>query len=169
MDIGSIFLLLGIFLLVAVYVGQPLLRKNADVVSSEEQEYSTLLAERDRILNALQELDFDYALGKIPENIYPSERAALLQRGAGILQKIDVYEGVKLEDEISARLEAAVENRIPDAKNKTSSKPEDDELEAMIAQRLRNRKGKSVGFCPQCGHAVQQADRFCSKCGNDIV
>ena len=74
MDIGSIFLILAILVLVVVYIAQPLLQRNAASVSDEEQEYSALLAERDRILNILQELDFDHTLGKIPRmSIHPKE------------------------------------------------------------------------------------------------
>ena len=52
-----------------------------------------LLAERDRVVNALQELDFDFNLNKIPSEDYPVQRAALLQKGADILKKLDENHG----------------------------------------------------------------------------
>ena len=116
MDIGSIFLILGLFILVALYISQPLMKRNPTVVSEVEHEYSALLAERDRIINTLQELDFDHTLGKIPEEIYPSQRAGLLQRGATILQEIDEYHGDSAQVDIDARLETAIETRRADAK-----------------------------------------------------
>ena len=166
MDIGTIFLILGILVLVVVYITQPLMRRNATSVSDEEHEYSALLADRDRILNTLQELDFDHTLGKIPDDVYPSQRTALLQRGAVILQKIDAYQGQPTQDDATTRLEAAMESTSTD--NADPSGIDDDPLEAMIANRVRNREGKSSGFCPQCGHAVQQSDRFCPKCGHAL-
>jgi rubrerythrin len=166
MDIGSIFLILAILVLVAVYIAQPLMQRNATPISDEEHEYSALLADRDRILKTLQELDFDHSLGKIPEDIYPSQRTALLQHGAAILQKIDAYQGQPALDDVTARLEAAMETHSEDDADSTGI--EDDPLEAMIANRLRTREGKSSGFCPQCGHAVQQTDRFCPKCGHSL-
>ena len=44
----------------------------------------------------------------------------------------------------------------------------DDELEALLANRRRERQEKSAGFCPQCGGALQQSDRFCPKCGASL-
>ena len=163
MDIGSIFLILSILLLSSLYISQPLLGKRAIVVSDEEQEYSKLLADRDRILNTLQDLDFDYILGKIPEERYPSERAELLQKGAIILQKMDKFQDSGNLDLIDG---------LRDSKDKiifSQAHPTtDDDLEALIAQRVRDRQEKSNGFCSQCGHAVQQSDSFCPRCGHSL-
>ena len=41
------------------------------------------------MLTALSELDFDYTLGKIPEEDYPVQRTVLLQKGAGLLRQLD--------------------------------------------------------------------------------
>ena len=168
MDIGSILLLLGILLLVGLYISLPLTKKIAAPVSVEGQEYSSLLADRDQILNSLRELDFDFDLGKIPEEHYPSERAALLQRGATILQKLDKYQGEKITDEDNTKLANEISSGTGGTSVSQAYSIEDDELEAMIANRIRVRKGKSNGFCPQCGHAVQQSDQFCPKCGHSI-
>ena len=76
MDIGSIFLMLALLVVVAIFVSRPLFenRKTASrpAVDQMEHKRSTLLAERDRTINALYELDFDHALGKIPAEDYPS-------------------------------------------------------------------------------------------------
>ena len=168
MDIGSIFLLIGILVLVALYISQPLLKRQATFVSQEEHQYSALLAERDRILSALQELDFDYHLEKIPESSYPTQRAILLQKGADILRQIDEYYGDSGTDSLDGRIEAAIEDRRTATSVAEPISDPDDELEALIANRRRKRNGKSAGFCPQCGNPVQQSDQFCSKCGNTL-
>jgi NADH pyrophosphatase NudC (nudix superfamily) len=169
MDIGSILLILGLLILVALYIGQPLLRRTALIVSEDEQEYSALLAERDRILNALQELDFDHTLGKIPDGVYPSHRKDMLQRGAAILQKIDEYHGETDDEDIDSRLEATIENRKGELGDKATQTMDDDDLEEMIANRRRARPVKSSGFCSQCGTPMQQSDRFCPKCGTKTI
>jgi len=169
MDIGSIFLILGLLLLVVLYISQPFMNRGASIERVADHDYSALLAERDRIINTLQELDFDHTLGKIPEESYPSQRAALLQRGAAVLREIDEYHGDTGEQEVNARLEAAIETRRADAKELQAPILEDDELESLIALRRRERKGRSVGFCPQCGSALQQADKFCPKCGASLI
>ena len=93
MDIGSIFLILGLLVIVAVFISRPFFERKASKAAQAGHEQSSLLAERDRLLDTLQELDFDYALGKIPEAEYPLQRAALVQQGAQILRDLDTYDG----------------------------------------------------------------------------
>ena len=111
MDIGSIFLILALLLLVGLFVSRPLFERRAVAVSREEHELSFLMAERDRILTALQELDFDHSLGKIPAEDYPGQRAALLQRGADILRQMDQYGDKVSEADWEAQMEAAIAAR----------------------------------------------------------
>lgn len=171
MDIGSIFLILGLFVLVGLFVGRPFLERKAVPVSPEDRQVSSLLAERDQILNALQELDFDYTLGKIPELEYPAQRSALLQRGADVLRQLDSLHPDNSNEDAEARLEAVIAARRADlgvAPNGASGRlvhAPDDDLEAVIASRRRQHNEKAGGFCPKCGRPVQKSDRFCPKCG----
>jgi hypothetical protein len=130
----------------------------------------------------LQELDFDYALGKIPEAEYPEQRAALVTQGVNVLRRLDELEGQAQETDADARLEAAIAARRADAQrvpafagNGSNGRRVpavagggDDDLEALIASRRRQRNEKSAGFCPQCGGAVQKSDLFCPKCGSKV-
>ena len=176
MDIGSILLLLALLVLVGLFIARPLIDREAVVVSPEEDqqehEISTLLAERDRILTALHELDFDHALGKIPEQEYPPQRALLMQQGADVLRKLDEYDQVAPATDIEARIEEAIAERRAISVGQEEIVPEsmlvieaDDEVEVQLANRKRTRQDKSAGFCPQCGRPVQKSDRFCPKCG----
>ncbi len=174
MDLGSLFLLLALLILVAVFIARPLLDRKAQAVSEEEQILSTWLARRDRVIDALQELDFDFKLGKIPEADYPAQRAMLLQQGAEILKKLDTLHPQHgpttdaLEVVIAARRaqsQALPENGTLPA---TTARPPDDDLENLIATRRGKQKTKSAGFCSQCGHPNQANDKFCSKCGAKV-
>ncbi len=179
MDIGSIFLILGLLLLVALFIGRPLIENKAKPVSPEEQQLSSLMAEHERILNALQELDFDFTLGKIPEADYPSQRFTLLQKGAQVLRQLDESRQATQEDDAEVRLEAAIAARRADAvsaqagSNGGSSRPlrqtPDDSLEALIASLRRQRSEKSAGFCHNCGRPLQKSDRFCPNCGATVA
>jgi hypothetical protein len=184
MDIGSVFLILALLVVVALFVGRPLLDRNAYATEPanalEDHQLSSLLAERDQVLTALQELDFDHALGKIPEEDYPEQRAVLINSGISILRQIDEIQPSDTSDEAEKRLELAITARRADTALKTSSSsqtdgnghkalPPDDELETLIASRKRTRTDKATGFCPQCGSPLQKADRFCSKCGYKIA
>ncbi len=169
MDIGAIFLVLAVVLLVGLFVGQPLMEHRARRVTDEGHEVSALMAERDRVITALQELDFDHALGKIPAEDYPVQRAALLQKGADILRRLDALApaaltGASAED----RVESAVAARRADASAQAASALDDDDIEALIAARRKARKGKSGGFCPKCGKPVLASDRFCPHCGKAL-
>lgn len=170
MDIGALFLTLAVTTLVAMYLAQPFLERRTTIVSAEESELSHLLAERDRYINALKELDFDYDMGKVPEEEYPTQRASLLKKGTEALRKIDEYKGAKATN-AEDRLEAVIAARRADA-TETDVVPEaaptmnaDDEIESLIAARRAKRKAKSSGFCPNCGHAILETDKFCTNCG----
>jgi len=89
MDIAAIFFTFAVLTLVGMYLYAPFTQGRARRVTEEEHERSALMAERDRVINSLQELDFDFKLGKIPPDDYPIQRANLLQKGADILRKID--------------------------------------------------------------------------------
>jgi hypothetical protein len=152
MDIGSIFLILALLTAVVLFISRPLLehRPAAGRRKQPGQTLSALLAERDRVIDALQELDFDSTLGKVPAEDYPAQRNALLQQGAEVLRQID-----------------ALAPQTP-PEGLLVSPTADDALEAAIAARRRARQEKSAGLCPGCGKTVQKSDRFCPKCGRAL-
>lgn len=168
MQITAIFFTLAILILVAIYLYAPFMERRARSVTEEEHELSALMAERDRVINSLQELDFDFKLGKIPDEDYPSQRASLLQKGADILRQIDtIAPQITPEPDVDARIEKAIAARRADA---SVAKPEinDDDVESMISARRKARKDRSSGFCPKCGKPVMESDRFCPSCGKSL-
>ena len=197
--IGSLFLVLALMLVVGLFVARPFLfKKTGDAGQSSEDmqdlehQRSALLAERDRALNALQELDFDFALEKIPADEYPLQRAALLKAGTDALRKLDELEASKssrigVAESVEDRIERAVAARRADAARARQQQPRvvgaaqpagvaagmvangknhgADALEELIATRKRERKESTAGFCPRCGKPASKSDKFCSKCG----
>lgn len=169
MDIGAIFLILAVMLAVGIYLYAPFLHRNARRPVTEEHEISSLMAERDRVINALQELDFDHSLGKIPEEDYPFQRAELLQKGGEVLRKLDgLTPGTGTAAGANERLERAAAARRADAPSTTAA-PSDDEIESMLAARRKARGERSAGFCPRCGKPVLASDRFCPNCGKSLT
>ncbi len=168
MELTAIFFSLAVLILVGMYLYSPFMERRAQRVTEEEHELSALMAERDRVINSLQELDFDFKLGKVPEEDYPSQRASLLQKGAEILRKIDALVPSGPQADTEARIEQAIAARRADAAIAT---PEvsDEDLEALIASRRQGRKNKSAGFCPRCGKPVMVTDRFCPSCGKSLT
>jgi hypothetical protein len=176
MDIGSIFLILALMVLVILIVTRPFFEHKTVLVSQEEHDHSSLLAEQDRILDALTEIDFDYSMGKIPEEEYPLQRGILLRKGSEVLRQLEQYQGRqasqttrKTHDRLEAWVaEGAPAAGTPQAASSTRQDDPEDELEVLIASRRRSRQEKSAGFCPKCGVPLQKSDLFCPKCGERL-
>lgn len=148
MDIGSILAVLALLALVAAFVGRPLFERSGTRVEDEDRELSSLLAERDRILNLLQELDMDHAMGKVLEVDYQEQRADLLREGSLVLRKIDSLQPTEPGDD-SSDLELEIEREVA---------------------RIRRAEAKSdAQFCPACGAQVSPGDRFCMQCGEPLM
>lgn len=161
MDIGSILLLLALVVLVTAYVASPLrTAQKRRTPDAESIELSELLAERERVLDALAELDFDNDMGKIPDELYPVQREALVKRGAAVL---------KLLDERTPGGQAASE--VPEA---IAAVVSDDPVEALInARKIAKSSGNAKNntnakFCPNCGTGLQTGDKFCVSCGEKV-
>ena len=159
MDFAAFILTFAVLLLVGLYLYFPFLRGYGRRVTHEEHELSALMAEQDRMLSSLQELDFDYKLGKIPEEDYPIQRNSLLQKGADVMRKIDA-----LQEIYSLQRDNAKSAQKPQNK----SKPTNEALESMISARRRLHKSSFDGFCPKCGKPVMASDRFCPACGKAL-
>ncbi|MDD2921949.1 MAG: zinc-ribbon domain-containing protein [Anaerolineales bacterium] len=171
MTLGSIFLVLAVILLVGLFIYAPFTAHSRRLHAVETLQVSALKAERDRVINALQELDFDFNLGKIPAEEYPAQRGALLQKGADILRSLDELAPViSSNSDAEARLEKAIVSGRADmaASAPVEVEVSDDDIESMLAARRKERKDKSAGFCPKCGKAALVTDKFCPSCGKSL-
>ena len=168
MELTAIFFSLAVLILVGIYLYAPFMERRARRVTEEEHELSALMAERDRVISSLQELDFDFRLGKIPEDDYPVQRSTLVQKGADILRKIDsLAPQATSSQDTEARLERAIAARRADA-SLARVEVTDDDVESLISSRRKSRTNKSAGFCPKCGKPVMVSDRFCPSCGKSL-
>ena len=170
MQLGSIFLVLAVAVIIGVYLYAPFTMRARGGRMAESNEISALKAERDRVINSLQELDFDFNLGKIPAGEYPGQRASLLQKGADILRKLDELAPVPSSAlNAESRIEkATAAGRADSGSNSPLFVDNDDDLESMIAARRKQHASKSAGFCPKCGKPVLVTDRFCPSCGKAL-
>jgi hypothetical protein len=153
-----------------MYLYAPFTMRARRTRANETHEVSALKAERDRVINSLQELDFDFNLGKIPAGEYPDQRASLLQKGADILRKLDELAPVASSSvNAEARIEkATAAGRADSGQNTPMIADSDDDVESMISARRKEHKSKSAGFCPKCGKAVLITDKFCPSCGKSL-
>jgi hypothetical protein len=181
MDLGSLLVIFSVLILVAIFISRPFFQSQTGGETSisgkdkPDRERSEILAEYDRTLNALQELDFDNTLGKIPAEEYPIQRAELVTAGAAALSRLDAILQETPAQSVEARLEAAIAARRADISRERAVVPGgarsavgargQDPVEELIATRRQGRVEKSGGFCPLCGKPVQKSDRFCPRCG----
>src|SRR3990172_8112340 len=167
MDVPSLLLLLALLIPVALFVARPLFARASTSVSETTQRASALLAERERVLAALQELDFDHVVGKIPEEEYPSRRAALVTEGVAVLKQLDEVEettsNFKLQtpkrQTSSVNLEDALEEAVARARE---PRPSLGNLDALLESAVASARHQpstishrpreaANGFCPNCG------------------
>jgi len=171
MDLGSTFFVLALVLAVGLFVSRPLLAaekssKGDDKLPpapSKQASRAQLQSDLDQELSAIQELDMDHALGKLPEADYSQQRSELAQAGANVLRHLDELgpdpsESVPVNVPTTAKEQATAARRPIEA----------DEVEALIAARRRARQEKISGYCPQCGKPLTSSDQFCPRCGKPI-
>ena len=164
MDLGAIFLLLTVVLLTAIFIFRPFWDKtryqletkkgSVDLDSDRmDHQISSLTAEKERLLSAIEEMEFDHETGKVTDDLFPEQRAELMQQAAGVLKQ--------LHDLGASGGEKTSSTPKPD------KQPYDD-LEEMIAKRKVAQGKKGKGFCSKCGNAVKSDDRFCPRCGTPV-
>lgn len=173
MDIGSILLILSILILAVLFVIRPFVMEKLLSTGSDDQEdeenrlldnrYSSLLAEKERLLSTVNELEIDHSMGKIPEDDFPGQRERLLSAGSKVLQELDEIEA-KIKKNIPDDLSEHHMNDLPAVGTYNGM----DRIEEMVIARKRLRDEKSAGFCPHCGKVIQKSDDFCPRCGSKV-
>jgi hypothetical protein len=155
MEIGAILIVVAILIFVIGFIIKPLMEDMSKLQAESPDKVSHLLAERDRLMTAILELDFDNELGKVPEDVFKAHREDLSSRTVAVMKELEKVEG-KAES-LSAE-EAKQPEREPA-----------DEIEKMINAR-RAAKDKTTGakFCSECGSKIQKGDNFCMSCGKAL-
>ncbi|MCD4684792.1 MAG: hypothetical protein K8S97_02510, partial [Anaerolineae bacterium] len=67
-----------------------------------------LAAEKWRLLRAIRDMDFDYDMGKLTDDLYVVQRVTLIQRAIAVMQRSDEIEATILDqvDRVAAALAA---------------------------------------------------------------
>lgn len=157
MDIGSILAILAVAIFAFAFIARPFFEKKGIKDTYYGRELSSLLAERERILTILQELDMDYAMGKIVERDYDDQRSNLVTRGATVLKNIDLQRAEQNLHQESGEADSAAEQL-------------ESLIEAAITQKRKTKPtGTLSNFCGQCGNALHAGGQFCSRCGEPIA
>lgn len=163
MDWGSVILSLVLLGLVALVIARPVIRQRRSS-SKSSSVAEALRAEREAILTALRDLDFDHATGKVCADDYQPQRAELLARGVAVLKQMDAQPAATNHNGHSGD---SLERRIAARRRRLPADSSDDALEAAIAARRRSVRQPSpeTANCPHCRALVRAEDKFCFQCG----
>lgn len=169
MDIGSLLLGLALLLVVAFLVARPLLDKTG-AVDRDLGPVDRLLFERERVLTALRDLDFDHAMGKTLDDDYVDQREQLLAQGAAVLKQLD---SLGPDQAPAPAVDDEIEQAIARLRGRPAPAAVDDALEASLAARRAAPANATAQpgarFCSQCGHPARLEDKFCGTCGHILA
>lgn len=158
MEISSI--IIGLVLLGAsvAYVSLPFRAKRRQNTNTSKT-YAQSKGQREAVLAAVRDLDFDFKTGKISEEDYQPLRAQLIAEAAQFIEA-EIKEDAQLEELIQTR---RTMQRL-DLKCQDCGSPIETD------QRFCSKCGSAVNKekCPSCGKKIQADDLFCSSCGNKI-
>lgn len=159
---GSILLGVALLGVVVLILARPFIvpRRPRGSVTARQ----ALLAQKERLLERIRELDFDYETAKIPPDVYEPQRASLLAEAAAVLQQLDALtDGTSAEPQpVSADVDAEIEAAIARLRQQAAGQP------AAAAAAARSNGHKKGGFCPQCGQPTDANDKFCAACGHKL-
>lgn len=171
MEIGSILFVLALVILTGAYVARPLAEPTAAGVGPAHPQLSRLQARRERLLEAIQELDSDHAMGKLLPEEYRQQRRQLTLQGAAVLRQIDELTGGPTPEPLERELEA----RVARLKAGLAARPlgngaSQDEAHLGNGSEQLDDNGELLpaSYCPNCGAAAQASDRFCVNCGTSL-
>lgn len=150
MTVSALIIVLFIFVLTGLIVLRPFLDQKDGVQRSGSSVYDSLLAEQERLLSAIEELDLDLELKKISPDEHGLDRQNLLAQAAEVLREMDKYSKLKKGKTKAVEEEKAIPN---------------DDLEMLIQERRAQLKEQRTDICSACGEAIVPGDQFCSHCG----
>ncbi|MEX0788068.1 MAG: zinc ribbon domain-containing protein [Anaerolineales bacterium] len=90
MDLSSILIVMAIGILLVAFLAQPFLR-GPGWPSTSFDKLGPWLAEKERLLGLLRDLDQDRIMGKLEPEAYEGQRADLTARAARVLRELDTH------------------------------------------------------------------------------
>lgn len=140
----------GVVILAGFYVLMPLFRETKDRLDVDllaETELDRLFDRKAVIYRNLQDLGFEYSMGRLSETDYQRLETEYKNEAAAILQKLDQLDA-------AGNLDEAIEKDIDSRKAVLFSS---DPKPPLISR-----------LCPSCGAEVIQGKKFCADCGYRI-
>ena len=158
MEIPSIFIGLALLAAALAYISLPFRQKQLKSPNSAHAQTQSE-GQREVILSALRDLDFDFKTGKISEEDYTPLRIQLVAEAARYIET---------EEKEEQQLEALIQTRR--AAQRTSSACQHCGAPMRADQRFCSKCGSAANneFCPSCGKEIHAGDLFCASCGTKL-
>ncbi|PJF44070.1 MAG: hypothetical protein CUN55_05855 [Phototrophicales bacterium] len=103
---------------------------------SYQHDIHNLQAQYELLLESILDLDLDYDMGKIPDDIYAEQRKMLLGRSVYVLKKLDALsQSLPTQDDLDAK----IEELITAYRNQQSSV---DDIDAKIEAEIAAKRSK---------------------------
>jgi zinc-ribbon domain len=141
-------LILLIAVSVAVFVGEPLIRRSASDLSAEAGDpiFEQLSLQKETLYTAIRDLEFDFHTGKVDQKDYTKLRQHLETEALQILRQLD-------DADPNAGLESDLEQQILALRQQTPG-----QLHAAC-----------LPPCPRCGVILLGGENFCPSCGRPLL
>jgi hypothetical protein len=151
MAFPSLVVLIFVFLLSGIVIMRPFLEDmEGEIAAGDESgEVDALVAEKERLLSAIEELDRDQQLSRISDNDYSISRESLVRQAAQIFQLLD-------------QMKIALEE------TPIKSEVDDQELAGYIESSWNEIDLEGIRICGSCGSQVAENDLFCRQCGEKL-
>jgi hypothetical protein len=158
-------------IITAVFIILPFFKKNTDVENPIHQksnpienpslvELKRLNSEKELLYTALNDIEFDYGLGKLSREDYDELKEDYKAKAVSVLKQIDeISKGVH-----STELEDELEKEITAIRNLKSLEENEIEKEILKARKQNIDKNEYLS-CLNCGKEYSPGDLFCSGCG----
>lgn len=120
MSLEGILIALGLTVLVALWVGLPLLRRETTTstpITPLERQRERLTIYYSRVLRNIHDLDEDFATGKLSDADYQQERELWTQRGIAVLKALDETQLLTETQTDDASIDTAIDSQIEAAVN----------------------------------------------------
>ena len=157
MELGAIFVGLAMLVATLPFIVGPF--KKETLNGTKNSTDMTPAEQKQAVMSALRDLDFDFGTGKVSEEDYVSLRAQLVTEAAEHIQSEESIEDEQIETMISAR--KASLSKGQECSNCGTAVEAESRFCSQCGTSMENN-------CPSCGKAVQAADIFCTACGMNL-
>lgn len=162
------------------FVLWPILRRDAPLMSVEDDRLAELLARKDRALRSIKELEFDHQVGKLSDEDYARFYERLSRQAILLIQQVEKITpattelDAALEEEIAQLRRVQATTRLPTEIAQGEPAAESMAIHANGETAASNTQSPSdipvvqTRFCTECGTKVESTFKFCANCGTPL-